>query len=375
MTAIATIPSAVFVGDPNSVFVARTRDALSMRGVPVVVISTQEADINWPIGRILKKICTMYKRFTHIKKEIKKLPRESTAVVHFLSVDVFWLIPLLKRHFIKVVGIAYGSDVLRRKPSRDWLLAHGLKKLDQIVATNYNVLNKLLADFSFLHLTEHSIIRFGLPVFDKLDELSQITPQDARARLGYEPDKALVSLGYSASLGQRQVELIEHFATYSDRFQHVNFLVPIQYGASEVCDRVTEACDRANSGSAHPNFQVLTEFHGPEESALLRRATTVLINHSVSDAFSGTVQEVVYAGSLVLAYSKLPYRTMPGFGTAIRVYSQLSEVVSQLSKENIEYWMNHAQTSFKVTKKELREISSWEAVIGDWETLVSRKPQ
>jgi len=369
-----TTPDAVFIGDPNSVFVTRTRDALSLRGISVVIVSTQHSETCWPVGRLLNKIVGMYQRFRHIKNEIKKLPRESTAVVHFLSVDVFWLIPLLKRHFIKVSGIAYGSDILRRTPSIDWFFARGLKQLDQIAATNDNVLNMILSDFPFMQQTEHSIVRFGLPVFDAIDEIGKMSPQEARSQLGYDPDKALVSLGYSASLGQRQIELITHFTAQSEYFHHANFVIPIQYGPSAVCNRVIDACEEANKRSTGPRFHPLTEFHDAKKAALLRRATTALINHSVSDAFSGTVQETVYAGSLVLACSQLPYETMPGFGTAIQPYSQVSDTISILSEGSIESWTNEIQTSLELVQKELRNLSSWDAVIDDWKFLIASRP-
>lgn len=365
---------AVFVGSADSVFVTRTGDALRERGIPVVIIDPYVTKERAGGNSFISKLQRMFERYRTMRQEIRLQPTNRTVVVHFLSIDCFWLIPLLAGHFDRVVGLAYGSDVLRRTKSRDFLLSFGLKRLNVVAATNDNVLKSLLEDFPFLSSRSPQIIRFGLTVFDELLKIKQIPSAQAKSTLGFDPSRKLVSLGYSASPGQRQIELIDLFASRNDKHRDCVFVVPVQYGAQSVVDAVSERCAVINAKIGEEQFRPLTEFHAPERSALMRRATDVLINHSVSDAFSGTVQEVVYAGNLVLAGDHLPYHNMPGFGSAIQPFKTLEEASNKLAPDAFAAWQREVAPAVKANRARLDATSSWDAVFPDWRRLIAEAP-
>ena len=359
----------VFVGDSGSVFVSRTRDKLEEKAVSVSVIDPYVG--TKAVGGIFAKLLRMSHRFKVVLKATKHQHSHQTAIVHYISLDCFWLIPLLSFRFDRVIAIAYGSDVLRRVKRRDWLLSFGLKRLDEIAATNSNVLDSLLADFPFLLKSKPQIIRFGLPVFDSLDAVGNLSPQAARASLGFAAEKQLVCLGYSASAGQQQLQLIEFFAKHANDLNQTQFVIPVQYGDIKIRKQVEASCAAINARLGAEQFHALTDFHDPQISAVMRRATDVLINHSISDAFSATVQEVVYAGNLVLAAEHLPYRSMPGFGSAILSYKSLEEALERLRPKALIAWQESAATSTEKNKECLYSTSSWAAVMEDWQEMIN----
>ena len=366
--------SAVFFGDSNSVFVTRTKDELSKRGFNISIIDTNQVTPQTPYFPALSRATRIIHKFISTRRKIHSIPQNTTAVIHYLSIDCFWLIPLLKKHFHRVVAIAYGSDVLRRKKSRDWLLELGLKNIDAVVATNTNVIDHLTHDFPFIKNIEHGIVRFGLPVFDAIDALIQTTREEAKRALDLDPTKYIVCLGYSASPGQRQNDMIKFFTQSSRNHKHIQFAVPVQYGPIDTANQIKNACKNANSSVGWNQFHAISEFYPPEKSALLRIATSVLINNSVSDSFSGTVQEVIYAGGLILAAAHLPYCNMPGHGTAIRSFRQLKHAESELEPESLQKWMHEADLTTESTRKKLHSISSWDCASKNWEHLISGRP-
>jgi len=364
----------VFLGTSSSVFVVRTAEELRVRGVDVQLIDPYEAAFSRITGKskLAKALRVLYRAW-FTRRAIRKLDREQTAVIHSLGLDLCWISPLLKRHFKRVVGLAYGSDILRRQKRLDRLLGRGMRYLDCVAATNTNVLDAILKDFPSVAGKERRVIRFGLTVFDVLEKVGTKSAEEARAQLGFLADKPLVCLGYSASSGQRQHDLISFFEEQTNLLSHYQFIVPVQYGSPEVRGAVEQDCQRANQKLGYEAFYPLSEFHDPETSAIMRLATTVLINHSVSDAFSGTVQEVVYAGNLVFAGKHLPYENMPGFGTAITPYADLTECVSALQANMLSQWQATARAELSETRRELRKTSSWDGVIDDWFTLIDEK--
>jgi hypothetical protein len=365
----------VFVGTKSSVFVVRTAEELRNRGVAVQLVDPYAAPARLTGGGKLRKILRFLNRAWFTARAIRRLDREQTVVIHSLGLDLFWISPLLKRHFQRVVGLAYGSDILQRVKTRDWLLRIGLRRLDCIAATNINVRDTIVADFPDIAKNATRIIRFGLPVFDALENVGATSATEARAQLGYLADKPLVCLGYSASQGQRQQEMIAFFAAQPDLLARYQFVVPVQYGSPEVRSAVEEDCQRVNQTLGAEVFHPLSTFHEPDTAALMRLATTVLINHSVSDAFSGSVQEVIYAGNMVLAAKHLPYDNMPGFGTAIRPYDALEKCVSALDPDALSRWQLAAAAALLATRAVLRDTSSWDGVIEDWYTLIDTSTQ
>jgi hypothetical protein len=361
----------VFFGTSDSVFVSRTAEELRNRGIGVDIIDPYLA-CSWITAKgKLGKLFRLCYRIWFTKREIRKLDRDQCAVIHSLSIELFWVSLLLKSHFDKVVGIAYGSDILRRNERLDWLLSKGLARLDCLAATNTNVRDVILQNFPEMKEKKAAIVRFGLSVFDVLDNFKEMTPGEARKRLGYDAEKPIICLGYSASLGQRQKELINFFAEQTKLHERYQFVVPIQYGDSAIKMAVEHDCQRVNSLIGYDVFRPLIKFHDPLASALMRLATTVLINHSVSDAFSATVQETVYTGNMVLAGRHLPYSGMPGFNTAIKPFDSLDECTSALQLDSLSRWKSVTRLELSRNRAELRKVSSWDGVIDDWVSLVS----
>jgi len=357
----------VFVGSNASVFVSRTQAELVRRGLQVSILDPYvliESSVDG--NNIFNKLSRAIARYRNVRRLISQYPHDSVAMVHFLGFDCVWLIPLLKTRFRRVVGIAYGSDILRRRRVLDPFLGYGLKQLDAVVATNFNVLDELELSFPILADRSLGILRFGLPVLDELRKLDGVTSLQSKARLGFDPTRRLASLGYAASPGQRQLEQINFFVSRLAEFDDLDFVVPIQYGSKQTMDEVSAHCSRVNSQIGAERFLPLTEFHSPDRAALMRLATDVLINHSVTDAFSGTVMEVVYAGNLVLAGSHLPYDRMPGFGTAILPYQGLEDVASALHKNHFFEHLRTAKNSVTENRAALCATSTWDAVLPDW---------
>lgn len=355
----------LLVGSKESVFVTRTAEALRTYGYGVRVADTPVASISCitaSLGSIIRFMMAL----------LGGEPRE-TAIVCSLPVHIFWVVPLLRIKHQRVVGIAFGSDILRRKKKQDVLLELGLSRLDMVVATNENVLQAMLDDFPAMTKKEHGVVRFGLPVFEGIDSLlcRKVDAVSARISLGFSPEKKLISVGYCASQGQRQVDLVNFFDSEMQSFREYEFVVPIQYGSSDVKNEVLTLCKSLNEKYGKERFHVLVDFHEIEKAAMMRCATSILINHSLSDSFSGTVQEVVYAGGLVLAADHLPYKKMPGYGSAIRMYKDLESVAAVFRSGEISEWMDTARKNVDHNRVRLRSVSSWEAVLPKWEKMLS----
>lgn len=361
----------LFVGCQTSVFVVRTAEALEQRGLRVEILDPRE-DLPYEFLARLGPLGGALSRYLGMRRRLREIESRNVAVIHGLGTDTAWLVPLLKPRFKRVVGVAYGSDILRRRRSRDWVLKPAFAAMDHISATNDNVLDSIKDSFPGLHTGRLSITRFGLPVIDELRNvvLPAGDPERAKKSLGLDSKKVTVALGYSASAGQRQTELIERLSVECDLLAHVQFIVPIQYGSAEVQRAVEAACQVANAACGSRTFVTIPDFYDVHQSAVLRLATDVLVNHSVSDAFSGTVLETIYAGNLVFAARHLPYQSMPGAGSSIWFYDRAEDLVEMLSAPSLQGSRRVASATVTATRGAVEAIASWNGVIPSWRRLI-----
>jgi hypothetical protein len=362
--------SIAFVGPKSSVFVTRTAEALEQQGFHIQIIDPGEGGPPWVLV-LLGRIGLAAGRFLHARRVIGRTRTPRLAVVHGLGPDLIWLVPLLKRRFQRVVGIAYGSDILRRKLSRDWALGPALAKLDHISATNDHVVKAISASFPQIPPDKLSVVRFGLPVLEKLEALDDgaAEREAMKSQLGLDPKKFTVALGYSASVGQRQVDLIQYFKAHPPG-SHIQFQVPVQYGEPALVQEVQTACHAANTALGRDLFHPLTDFFDVAQIARLRLATDVLVNHSISDSFSGTVLETSFAGNLVMAASHLPYRTMPGAGAAIHFYDDLAQLSTLLDERSLQAKHAAARQALATTREGINKVASWAGVLPQWRRLL-----
>jgi hypothetical protein len=363
---------AVFVGNKGSVFVTRTAEELNNRGCNVLIwdplAGVRKKSRYGFIFGIVNIVLVILKTFF----DLFRFDKRQVVFIHSFDMHACWLVPLLKLRFSRVIGIAYGSDILRRNRKKDPFLRFGFKYIDVISATNENVMAAIQADFPVIEKKVLSVIKFGLPVLDCIDKNTEagISRAEACIRMGLDPEKILISLGYSASVGQRQVELVEYFANKADSLSHIHFIVPVQYGSDEIIHKVISICNEANERLGQARFSPITDFYNVEKTALMRLSTNVLINYSVSDAFSGTVQEVVYAGGLVLADAGLPYTEMPGFNGAIKMFKNLDECLGAIDKAELIRWCNCADKSHEETRGKLKNMSSWDMAAREWSKMM-----
>ncbi len=353
----------LFVGRGSSVFVSRTSSDLSKRGFNVELLDLEKTSSNQ--NRFVRTIIQIVQTFLLIWK----YEPSRKVVIHSITAEAIWLIPLLRLRFKHIVGLAYGSDILGRSKKRDFFLEKSLRLLTKFVATNTNVLEEAIKSFPVVQTKAPAILRFGLPVFEELDKLGTCSNLHAKNSLGFNTDKFLVAVGYGATPNQRHFEVLESLAKQS-RFDEipVEFVVPLQYGDKAYAEKISKICKDLFQPKSNIDITTLTNFHDPKTSAKMRLATNCLINHSKTDAFSGTVQETLYAGNFVAAQINLPYSEMPGYGAQLVPYTSLDELWGIIEKMAT----NQIPISNEIhseTKRNLAQLSSWEYVSADWANL------
>ncbi|MEG0124854.1 MAG: hypothetical protein RR816_02105 [Clostridia bacterium] len=107
---------------------------------------------------------------------------------------------------------------------------------------------------------------------------------------------------------------------------------------------------------------VLTQFMNGTESAFLRLAADVFVHAIITDAFSASMQEYLYAGACVLKGAWLHYPQLAEMGIEVETFEDFSELPALLegARAGTLTGLNAAQQALFPARY------SWDAVRASW---------
>lgn len=217
------------------------------------------------------------------------------------------------------------------------------------------------------------INRFAIGVFDRIDEVkNNFTRQELCDSFGIKcPEKFIVFVGHNGRPAQRHIDITKSLLSlpskYSDKITLVytmTYGVPDEHYIDEIL---------AVSRGVGCDVVVFREFMNEDTVARLRNVCDILIHAQLTDAFSASIQESLYHGSIILNGSWLPYDELPNYENSMVIYDNLSDIPSKL----IEVIDNYDEYKAKVAvnKDVLKSISSKEITTAQWKKTISKAMQ
>jgi hypothetical protein len=301
---------------------------------------------------------------------------------HFAECDIFhfhfmqysylrelFLVPKDK----KIVCSFWGSDLLR---TSDILNFHIVKK----------ALNRATTiTCQSAELREIILSKFGRNLFDKI----QITmfPVDAitynhmdvlqnneekmaafKTKFGFATDKLNVLIGHNGSPFNNHLEIIDQIQK-SVHARQLHLIINLNYGISAT-EKESYKNKLINTLKASEcSYTIIEHFFSKEELALSRLSTDVFIHLPISDALSGSMLEMLYAGCIVMTGSWLPYKT---FLNAKLTYHEVIDF-SRIT-EKIDFIITNFEAEKETSKHNAEAIKNHfltDAIVKKWNTILS----
>jgi glycosyltransferase involved in cell wall biosynthesis len=203
----------------------------------------------------------------------------------------------------------WGSDLMRAYGRYEYLhQSRALERADAITLHSPEMREILLSKFGRhlqpkVHLARYSLYEKSYELIDQIRQ--QPGPAVAlRQELRIPDNRWLVVVGHNGNPSNNHLEIIAALAGMpaAEKAPAI-WVFPMSYTASEDHTRAVEFAAR----SAGLDFRIFTRYLAWPELAAFRCATDLLIHLPISDALSGTVLEVLYAGRPVLTGGWLPY--------------------------------------------------------------------
>jgi len=254
----------------------------------------------------------------------------------------------------------YGSDFLRRTLFQKKKQTKIYEKADLIAFLTEQTRVHFLDFYGEEFRQKTRILRLGLRVLDFMDKICEETIIESRKTLDIDPNSIVTVCGYNSLSEQNHKPLIKSLLELKREIpKNALFIFPLTYGDSKTREEVKSLLKESNL-----NVLFFEQFMNDEEVARLRRATDIMINVQQTDHLSGSFLEHLYARSIVICGSWLPYDILVDKG----VFFLTVDSPQEIGRKIIEV-LTHIEELRKKTAKNpqlVTDISRWDINMKKW---------
>lgn len=294
------------------------------------------------------------------------IDRYNVILIHGFWLTSCYIFSKLEKKNIFSVGAIWGSDFYERTEENENMLFKTMDSCDLVVIST----NKMVEDILNVKSIEKDKIRnclFGLAPLEYLFEMQNVSAKQSKKTLGFEEHNFIITCGYNAAPINQHLKVISILSDIKFALpQNTKLIVPLTYGG----DKKYRSHIKKALVNSQLNYLMFENFLTDEDAAHLRKATDLMIQVPVVDAFSGSMQEHLFAQNIVIIGTWLPYQSLDEKG----IYYVPVDTISELKQKLIFVFNNLDEIKNKVIKSNTPDkfkSSLWTESIKEWHRVLS----
>lgn len=276
-----------------------------------------------------KRIPLLYKMKLNASRIEKEYPIDLVSI-QFITTKKLLALRLFgyKKH--RYLLSFWGSDLLRCKKSVKYLLYP--KYITRSVLTTCDSKNMEFALKEVCHnrfVDKIECIRFPNMAISCIQEVKRkFTFEQSKTHLGFPADKITIAIGYNATAAQQHLKMLASIAALPQAvLTKIHVVVPMTYGQASqgYLQEVSGRLDEINCSS-----EILFDFMQGEFLAVYYHSIDLFIHSQISDAFSQTLVDHIYAGSRVMQAKWLHSSEIDEYLLPIDEFESFTELTGKL---------------------------------------------
>lgn len=319
------------------------------------------------VSEALKHIYVFHNK-SQLKNILEKIPVYFVMQLLWIEPEWCYFYQLIRKkcqHLNLNVG---GSDFYRTNRGEREYKRKLIQAADAITAETPQTVKDFIDYYGLDAQEKMGLLPFGIQVLSYIDELRGIDQQSIRKKFGLPGDKIVVTCGHNKIEHHQHLAIINAVQELPAWIKgQIICVFPMTYpnGLDEYVGKVRKAAEEAGV-----DYLILEKHMEFREMAMYALVSDIMIHVQRTDQLSSTMLEEMYAGSVVIAGSWLPYQHLREKGiyflevnTVSDVTLLLEDVVGHLD----EYRDKCAQNSTLVYAN-----SSWDVLAEKWYALWDR---
>ena len=286
----------------------------------------------------------------------KNIHENDIIVLHFIDPGYYRFIKQLRNKTKNIVFHWWGSDLYRsderiKKIQRE--MSTMARRHVMVNGMNDYFINNFPQEASKIHFA-----KFGINLLDLMNEIpNDFNKNDLKKKFLIPEDHIVIACGYNGSRGQQHLIMIDALDRLPQSIKsRIFLLLPMTYGADD--DYVREIESHLEFSGI--KFRILTSFLNTLNLINLRFLSDLTINIQVSDGFSASIRESLYAGNILIVGDWLPYHEIKEWGV-FYIETSIDTLKQKIEDVFISYEV------YKIRTLKNREIiyqtSSWHSTI------------
>lgn len=293
--------------------------------------------------------------------------RADTILIHHVDPYFIYISGFLRKRSLNYTLALWGSDFYRAKPK--FYLKTNLSFADNIVIGTPQMIDDFKLVFpSQMHKV--SLCYYGNQPIENLKSFKEanITKQQSCSYFNMSADKINITIGHNGTKTHQHLLILNQLNLLAAHIkERIRIILPMTYGLnSEYLNEVTALCENCAF-----DFRIFTDFMTEEEVAHLRNSTDVMVNLQTTDAFSGSMREVLYCGGIVINGSWLPYQFLKDLNVYFEEVSSVAEISAQISDIVLNF--SSYKNRFENNPSKIYQISSWSHSIQQWKEVIEKQ--
>lgn len=282
--------------------------------------------------------------------------------IHFFNKNFLFLdVSHIKKATKELVITFWGSDFYKRSEVQRNKMIPYLNFASKIIFSNPDM-KATFTDFYKNYYSKCHVLATGLDILSKIDLLrtKNLSKRDLKKELYIDPNKTVITIGYSSHPENHQVEIIEHIANKinENKLKNLHFVFPLTYGDKDYKKHIIALATENNL-----DFTAITTPLSKEQIAKYRVASDIMIHLRDTDQFSGTFQEYLYANNVIITGKWLPYQFIIDKGIYMHTISKL---------DNLSNILEHILSNLEIESQKTIGNNKIIAQISHWDVLVEK---
>lgn len=307
---------------------------------------------------------SLYIRFLLLKTIIKSGPFDLINMQYIDYSDLMDVVILKLVLNSKLVLSYWGSDLLRTEESKLYSAGKFLKYADFITFDNADLEIRFKETYKWAGAIPKRTVMLGLPVLDIIKKkFSDDFREAIREKWGISKEKTVIGIGYNGIPAQQHKKVLSILEKLDDEYKkRIVLLLQMSYGGTKTYrNSVVNAAKR--TGIQYIDIQ---HFLADDEVSQLRILTDIFINAQATDAFSGSVCEYLFAGTVLINAKWLRYKEFEKYDFNYREFGDFNEINYLIEKSLKE------KISIEKNKELVWRLRSWECCAPKWKTIYKR---
>ena len=295
-------------------------------------------------------------------RRIAKAGSFNIVNLQFVRADDVIYAPILKyMKRAKLIFSYWGSDLLREDNKQLRLREKFVRRADFITFDNGDLAIEYKKRYKRALKVPSGTLLFGLPILDIIkNRCEERSPRDIRRELGIPEDKTIVAVGYSATAAHQHIKILKQIQKLDVATKEKIFLL-LQMTYNGTASYINQVTNMAQETGCE--YRVFRDFMSDSEVADIRIITDIYVNAQITDAFSGSVCENLFSGTVLINAKWLRYQEFKDYDFKFLEFENFEEI-NQLIKVAME-----RQIDVSSNKELVWQLRSWECCAPKWERM------